>query len=280
MGLLVVGSSAAGERGLLGFVGERVPGQLELEESFDSHLRADGLRERMKHLTAHPHHVGSPYGKANAHWIASEFESWGYQTKIEVFHVLFPTPKVRVVEMIAPEKFSARLTEPALAQDSTSRQRQEQLPPYNAYSPDGDVTAELVYVNQGLPPDYEELKRRGIDVRGKIVIARYGGSWRGIKPKIATKHGALACILYSDPRDDGYSQGDVYPHGAFKSGSRLPFRCESISGATGSDAVGPVADDLLGLQLVDLALRAAELGQNLAIVLPEHRRRAVEPRRD
>jgi N-acetylated-alpha-linked acidic dipeptidase len=92
------------------------------------------------------------------------------------------------------------------------------LPPFNAYSADGDAEAEIVYVNQGIPADYKDLERMGIDVRGKIVLARYGGSWRGIKPKVAYEHGAIGCILYSDPRDDGYFQGDVYPKGPFRMG--------------------------------------------------------------
>ena len=101
-----------------------------------------------------------------------------------------------------------------MSEDATSSQKSEQLPTYNAYSADGDVTGDLVFVNYGVPADYEELERRGIDVKGKIVIAKYGGSWRGIKPKVAAEHGAIGCLIYSDPRDDGYFQGDVYPKGA------------------------------------------------------------------
>jgi N-acetylated-alpha-linked acidic dipeptidase len=100
--------------------------------------------------------------------------------------------------------------------DPTSSQRDEQLPSYNAYSADGDVTGPLVYVNYGVPADYEELERHGISVKGAIVIARYGGSWRGIKPKVAAEHGAVGCLIYSDPRDDGYAQGDVFPRGPFR----------------------------------------------------------------
>jgi N-acetylated-alpha-linked acidic dipeptidase len=166
-------------------------------------------------MTARPHHVGSPYGKENAEFIASLFRSWGYETAIERFDVLFPTPKIRVVELLAPQRYTAKLHEPALAEDATSNQA-EILPPYNAYSIDGDVTGELVYVNQGVPRDYEVLEKNGIDVRGKIVIARYGGSWRGIKPKVAAEHGAIGCIIYSDPRDDGYYNGDVYPVGPWR----------------------------------------------------------------
>ena len=201
---------------LIGFTDEGSSSQLELEQKFDELLEPDNLRQRMKLLSARPHHVGSPYGKTNAHWIAEQFRSWGFDTRIEVFHVLFPTPTLRRLELLEPRRFRASLVEPALAEDTTSALQSERLPPYNAYSIDGDVTAPLVYVNYGLPEDYDELERRGIDVTGMIVIARYGRSWRGIKPKVAAENGAVGCILYSDPRDDGYVQGDVYPGGAFK----------------------------------------------------------------
>src|SRR5450759_2255266 len=143
------------------------------------------------------------------------YKRWGWEAKKEIFHVLFPTPKTRVLEMISPTSYKALLKEPALKEDMTSGQ-QDQLPTYNAWSADGDVKGEVVYVNYGLPSDYDELAKLGIDVKGKIVIAKYGRSWRGIKPKVAQEHGAIGCIIYSDPKDDGYVQGDVYPKGAFK----------------------------------------------------------------
>jgi N-acetylated-alpha-linked acidic dipeptidase len=170
----------------------------------------------MQFLASHPHHVGSPQDKANAEYIANFFTQWGYQTEIVSYYVLFPTPETRSLELIASKPFKAKLEEPALKEDKISGQKTEQLPSYNAYSADGDVTAELVFVNHGIPSDYEELERMGIDVRGKIVIAKYGGTWRGIKPKVAYEHGAVGCIIYSDPEDDGYAQGDVYPEGAFR----------------------------------------------------------------
>ncbi len=179
-------------------------------------LQRDDLREWMKRLTAHPHHLGSPYNHELTEFIAAQFRSWGYQTEIEQFDVLFPTPKARLLEMTAPEKFTASLAEPPLPEDSTSSLVAEQLPTYNAFSIDGDVTGELVYVNYGVPKDYEALAEQGIDVKGRIVIARYGGSWRGIKPKVAAEHGAVGCLIYSDPRDDGYFQGDDYPKGPWR----------------------------------------------------------------
>ncbi len=203
---------------LIGFTAASSVAQEALEDRFDSVLDPSNLDAWMKRMTTNPQHVGSPQGKANAEFTAEMFRSWGYEVEIEVFHVLFPTPIERVVELTHPTRIQLELDEPELPEDATSSVRDEMLPPYNAYSADGDIEAELVYVNQGIPQDYEELEKLGISVEGKIVIARYGGSWRGIKPKVAYEHGAIGCILYSDPRDDGYFQGDVYPDGPYRMG--------------------------------------------------------------
>ena len=207
----------AEERALTGFTAEGVSRQRALEARFDSLLKKENLREWNRRLSSRPHHVGSPHDRDNAEFMAGLFRSWGYDARVETFDVLFPTPKTRVLELTAPARQAARLSEPALKEDATSAQASEQLPVYNAYSIDGDVTGQVVYVNYGVPRDYEELERRGIDVKGKIVLARYGGSWRGIKPKVAAERGAVGCLIYSDPRDDGYFQGDVYPQGAWRS---------------------------------------------------------------
>ena len=201
---------------LLGFTPQQAAAEYGLETQFDAYLKADNLREWMKRLSARPHHVGSPYDRENAEFMAALFKSWGYDTRTDVSYVLFPTPKLRVLELVAPVATTARLAEPVLKEDATSGQTREQLPTYHCFSVDGDVTAELVFVNYGVPRDYEELERRGIDVKGKIVLAKYGGSWRGIKPKMAAEKGAIGCLVYSDPKEDGYFRGDVYPKGAFK----------------------------------------------------------------
>jgi N-acetylated-alpha-linked acidic dipeptidase len=196
------------------------PGGARVELQWEARFKAipspDTIRESIRRLSAYPHHVGSPHGRENAEWILARFKAWGLDAHIEQFDVLFPTPKERIVELVAPTRFVAKLREPAVKGDATSGQLDLRLPPYNAYSADGDVTAPLVYVNYGIPADYEELERRGISVKGAIVIARYGGSWRGIKPKVAAEHGAVGCLIYSDPRDDGYSQGDVFPEGPYR----------------------------------------------------------------
>lgn len=209
-------TTALPSQAMLGFSNETSANQKQLEARFDQILKPQNLRDWMKRLSARPHAVGSAYGKENADFMLALFKSWGFDAEIERFDVLFPTPKTRVLEMTAPEKFTAKLQEPAFPEDATSNQQTEQLPTYNAFSIDGDVSGKLVYVNYGVPKDYEELEKRGVDVRGKIVIARYGGSWRGIKPKVAAERGAVGCLIYSDPKDDGFARGDVYPKGAFK----------------------------------------------------------------
>jgi N-acetylated-alpha-linked acidic dipeptidase len=174
------------------------------------------MRSSMQRLSAHPHAVGSAYDKDNAEWLLAQFKQYGFDAQIETFDVLFPTPKERRLELIEPTKFVAKLQETPLAVDPTSQQTSEQLPTYNAYSKDGDVTAPLVYVNYGLREDYEQLDRLGVSVKGAIVIARYGQAWRGIKPKVAAEHGAIGCIIYSDPKDDGYFEGQHFPVGPYR----------------------------------------------------------------
>jgi N-acetylated-alpha-linked acidic dipeptidase len=188
----------------------------EWEAKFRASPSPEKQKEYMRRLTAHPHHVGSPYDKDNAEWILAKFKEWGLDAHIETFEVLFPTPKEIKLEMVEPRKFIAKLSEPPIPVDPTSSQTGEQLPAYNAYSADGEVTAPLVYVNYGMPDDYEELERYGVSVKGAVVIARYGHGWRGVKPKVAAERGAIGCIIYSDPLDDGYTDGDVFPQGPWR----------------------------------------------------------------
>lgn len=209
-------ANSADDQPLYGFTAASSKAERDWENTFRAIPDPKILRDSMQRLSARPHHVGSPYDKQNAEWILSQFKSWGLDAQIETFDVLFPTPKERVLELVAPSRYVAKLQEPPVAGDPTSNQQSEQLPTYNAYSIDGDVTKELVYVNYGLPRDYEELDRLGVSVKDKIVIARYGNSWRGIKPKVAAEHGAVGCIIYSDPYDDGYFGDDVFPDGPMR----------------------------------------------------------------
>ena len=213
LGMLTSGD----EKTLAGFSADSSRAERQWEETFKAIPKPENLRENMQRLSAHPHNVGTSYDKDNAEWIAAKFKEFGLDTHIETFDVLFPTPKERLVELVAgAPKFTAKLEEPTFPDDPTSSQHSEQLPTYNAYSIDGDITAPLVFVNYGIPEDYDRLARLGISVQGAIVIAKYGHSWRGIKPKVAAEHGALGCLIYSDPNDDGFKQGATFPNGPWR----------------------------------------------------------------
>ena len=213
--IAITAVASAQQKTISGFTPASATKELQTEQAFDASLSAPRIGETIKELAAYPHNVGSAGGKAVAEKILQKYKSYGLDAHIETYTVLFPTPKTRILELTGPTKYTALLKEPALAEDATSNQA-NQLPTYNAWSDDGDVTAPLVFVNYGLPDDYETLAKLGVDVKGKIVIAKYGRSWRGIKPKVAYEHGAIGCIIYSDPKDDGYTAGDVYPKGAYK----------------------------------------------------------------
>ena len=238
---------SADQAPLVGYSPTSSQAEREWEVKFRAIPDPANLREDMRRLSARPHHVGSAYDQDNAEWILARFKEWGLDAHIETFNVLFPTPKVRVLEMIEPTKFTAKLEEPALAVDPTSNQKSEQLPTYNAYSIDGDVTAPLVFVNYGLPEDYEKLDRLGVSVKGAIVIAKYYHSWRGVKPKVAAEHGAIGCLIYSEPQDDGYTREAVFPQGPMRNpdgvqrGSVMDFASAS-PGDPLTPGIGATAD--------------------------------------
>ena len=193
LALITFGSAAragSDDRGMLGFSPDGAAAQRALEQRFDAQLDPADLRSWLKQMSSGPNQVGAPHDRANAEFMLAKFREWGWDAHIETFNVLYPTPKKVALELLGPKPYTAVLGEPAVAGDATSGIREGVLPPYNVYGGDGDVTAELVYVNYGMPDDYKELARRGIDVRGKIVITRYGGGWRGLKPKLAQQHGA------------------------------------------------------------------------------------------
>ena len=201
---------------MLGFSAAHTLDEQAAERHFDAELNAAELREWMRTMASAPNQVGSAHDKANAEFMLQKFRDWGWDASIETFSVLYPTPRHLSLQLIAPKQFTAKLAEPAIKGDASSGNAAGALPPYNVYGADGDVSGELVYVNYGMPEDYKELDRRAISVKGKIVIARYRGGWRGLKPKLAYEHGAIGCLIYSDPRDDGYFLGDVYPQGGWR----------------------------------------------------------------
>ena len=209
------------------------------DEKFRALPQPANIRTNMQRLSARPHHVGSAYGKDNAEWMLAQFKAWGWDAQIERFDVLFPTPKERVLEMTEPVKFTAKLDEPAVAIDPTTGQKSEQLASYNAYSIDGDVTAPLVYANYGRMEDYEQLERLGVSFRGAIVIVRYGQIFRGTKAKIAAEHGAVGCLIYSDPKDDGFAGGAVFPAGSMRPSDGVQRGSVEDLGAGAGDPLTP-----------------------------------------
>src|ERR1700751_174899 len=210
-------STSSDEPVLSGFSAESSHAERQWEEKFKAIPSPQLMREYMQRLSARPHNVGTPYDKDNAEWLEGKFKEFGLDTHIETFDILYPTPKERAVELVSGGgKFVAKVEEPPVPGDPSSSQQSEQLPTYNAYSIDGDVTAPLVFVNYGIPEDYEQLDRLGVSVKGAIVIAKDGHSWRGIKPKVAAEHGAVGCLIYSDPNEDGFKQGETFPAGAWR----------------------------------------------------------------
>src|SRR5260221_7798592 len=201
--------SPVGAVEIQGFSGGGAAAESQLEQRFDADLSAADLRSWLEQMSSEPNHVGSVHDKANAEFELKKFREWGWDAAIETFTVLYPTPREVSVELVAPTHFAARLTEPPVAGDSTSSKTKDELPAYDVYAADGDLTAELVYVNQGMPDDYQELERQGVSVKGRIGLARYGGGGRGTQPKLAYEHGAVGCLVYSGPRDDGFCGGDT-----------------------------------------------------------------------
>lgn len=216
LSMLLLAPALQAQETLLGFDAAGSGAQRALEADFDARIDAADLDDWIRTLASEPHHVGSRAGRAVVDFVAERFREWGFDVEIAEYDVVFPSPRTRELELVAPDYFRASLTEDPLAEDPSTFRTDELLPPYNAFSIGGEVEGELVFVNYGTPADYEILDRYGISVEGKIAISRYGGSWRGIKPKLAAEKGAIATLIYSDPADDGYGAGDTYPDGPFK----------------------------------------------------------------
>ena len=210
--LTVCAAAAWAQAPMRGVPSAEVPAQVERETQARALPSADRLRVYMDRMASTPHVAGSPASKAVADYAAAQLKDWGFDTQIERFDALLPYPTTRLLETAG---FRATLTEPALADDPGTA-ISTQIPTFNAYAASGDVTAPLVYVNYGTPTDYALLEAQGISVKGKIVIARYGAVWRGLKPKLAQDHGAAGCLIYSDPRDDGFYVDNPYPEGPMR----------------------------------------------------------------
>ena len=199
-----------------GFSTARAQEQRRIEEQFRAVPQGGSAREHLRRLTAEPHIAGTREDYATAVYVRDQMRSYGLPAELKEYQVWLNYPKTDpIVELIAPRREKISVREAALPDDPTSS-NPKITPLFNGYAATGDVTAPLVYANYGLPPDYDALAKAGVDVKGKIVIVRYGNSFRGVKAKVAQDHGAIGCIIYSDPADDGYAQGEVYPQGPWR----------------------------------------------------------------
>lgn len=217
VGLLTLGVQRPAAQGqpIRGFPQAEVEAQRAREAQLRAVPDSARLRRYMEVMAGEPHVAGRPGSRKVAEFARETFASFGLDAQIETFEALMPWPADRTVEMVSPSRHTMAIAEPVLAADPDSADA-DMTPVFNAYSGDGDVTGEVVYVNYGMPADFDRLEQMGISVKGKVVLARYGAGWRGIKPKVAYERGAVACLIYSDPRDDGFFQGDVYPDGPFR----------------------------------------------------------------
>ena len=211
--------TSTGSNGLDGFSVSSGVDQRRFEEQFRAIPAANSAREHLRRLTAEPHVAGTKEDYATAIYVRDQIRSYGIPAELKEYDVLLPYPRLpSVVEIIFPRREKLTVKEAVIPEDPTAANPRI-IPLFNGYSPSGDVTAPLVYVNYGLPPDYEALKKNGVSVKGKIVLARYGNSFRGVKAKVAEENGAVGVLIYSDPADDGYVQGDVYPKGPWRPAS-------------------------------------------------------------
>src|SRR5258708_8486509 len=216
--LIVMGSQSIcfAQTAIDGFAPKLSETQRQREEQFRAVPSATNAREELRRLTAEAHLAGSPEDYATAIYVRDQMRSFGLNSDMREYQVLLPFPRTpSIVELIAPRRERLQVREDVVPEDPSSASKKI-VPLYNGYGTSGDLTAPLVYVNYGLPNDYEALKKVGVDVKGTIAIARYGNSFRGVKAKVAEDNGAIGLIIYSDPADDGYTPGDVYPKGTWR----------------------------------------------------------------
>jgi N-acetylated-alpha-linked acidic dipeptidase len=166
-------------------------------------------------LSSQPHMAGTPAQARTRDYVVSQMKSWGLETDVRTYNVWMPHPLSTRVWRIAPDSIELKLAEGPIAEDTTSHSF-EQIAAFNGYGAAGDARGQVVYVNYGLIEDYAQLDSMGVSVKGKIALARYGRSYRGIKAREAEKHGAAGLLIYSDPADDGFVRGDVYPAGPMR----------------------------------------------------------------
>src|SRR5258706_5348682 len=216
--IAVMGSQSIGfaQTVIDGFAPKPSDNQRRLEDQFRAVPSAANAREELRRLTAEAHLAGSPEDYATAIYVRDQMRSFGLAADMREYQVLLPSPRTpSIVELVAPRHERLQVREDVVPEDPSSASKKI-VPLFNGYGASGDITAPLVYVNYGLPNDYEDLRKAGVEVQGKIAISRYGNSFRGVKAQVAADTGAIGLIIYLDPADDGFTQGEVYPKGPWR----------------------------------------------------------------
>ncbi|HWQ02884.1 MAG TPA: M28 family metallopeptidase, partial [Candidatus Nitrosotenuis sp.] len=203
-----------------GFAPERVAAQRALEEILQRIPSAESAENHLRFLTSEPHMAGTEGSRRVAEYIRDKFRSYGLDVELKTYRVWLPQPKEVSLELIAPERKNLGTQEEPLDGDKDTS-HPEIVRGFNGYSASGEVKAPVVYVNYGLPEDYKRLRELGVNPEGKIALARYGRSFRGVKARVAEENKAVGLIIYSDPADDGYVAGDIYPKGPYRPSSGI-----------------------------------------------------------
>lgn len=213
--LVLIAGPLAGQTSMPGYSPRSTSAQRDLEADVINRPLPATASAHSRVLSMQPHMAGTPAQARTRDYVIAQMKSWGLETEIRSYKIWMPHPVTTRVWRIAPDPLELNLQEGPVAEDTTSVSFPQVLP-FNGYGAAGDVRGEVVYVNYGLIEDYAQLDSMGVSVKGKIAIARYGRSFRGIKAREAEKHGAVGLLIYSDPADDGYVRGDVYPVGPMR----------------------------------------------------------------
>jgi len=213
--LILMAGPLAGQTSMPGYSSTSTSAQRDIEADVINRPLPATAAALSRALSMQPHMSGTPAQARTRDYVIGQMKSWGLETEVRSYKIWMPHPVTTRVWRIAPDPVELNLQEGPVAEDTTSVSFPQVLP-FNGYGAAGDVRGEVVYVNYGLIEDYAQLDSMGVSVKGKIAIARYGRSFRGIKAREAEKNGAVGLLIYSDPADDGYVRGDVYPAGPMR----------------------------------------------------------------
>ena len=212
---VAISGDAQDTSGIRGFKPAHSEIERQLEQQLQSVPDAARAESNLRQLTSQPHMAGTEASHKVAEWLRDQYRSFGFDTDIVTYSAWLPLPREVKLELTAPERKVLASPEQPFEEDPDTYNK-DAVVGFNIYSPSGEVTAPVVYVNYGMPDDYRELEYLGVSVEGKIAIARYGQGFRGVKAKLAEEHKATGLIIYSDPQDDGYTAGDTFPRGPWR----------------------------------------------------------------